>query len=152
MFNSPTCNEISQPVVAPPGCMFDELTAATSIGDSSAELKSLLFEWFHQQECGTRRIQEKQATTRPREINTPPQEVNEWAHKQERGTEPTQEMCTDTWACQTETPLQKASAGPWVSLGGYFDYSNWADRERFVQLDRAIAKSDDLSEISTDPF
>src|ERR1019366_1718618 len=80
MFNSPTCNEISQPVVAPPGCMFDELTATLSTGDSSAELKSMLFEWFHQQESGTPRTQEKRVTTRVREINTPPQEVGQRAH------------------------------------------------------------------------
>src|SRR5690348_4666743 len=123
MFNSPTCNEISQPVIAPPGCMFDELTATSSIGDSSAELKSLLFAWFHQQDCGTRRIQEKRVTTRAREIITPPQEVRQWLYQQAARAEPKQEMIPDSGACQTEKPLQKASVGPWMSSGGYFDYS-----------------------------
>ena len=36
-------------------------------------------------------------------------------------------------------PLQGPSGGPWQSLGGYFDYSQWAARERFVELDKAIA-------------
>ena len=151
MLNSLTCSHISQPVVAPPRCMFDELTAISTIGDSSAELKSLLFAWFHQQEDGTRCIQEKRVTTCVPEINTPPQEVRR-THQRESGTAPTQEMSTDALSCETETPLQKASAGSWVSLGGYFDYSTWADRERFVELDRAIAASGDLSEISTDLF
>ena len=152
MLNSLTCSHISQLVVAPPRCMFDELTATSSIGDSSAELKSLLFAWFHQQEGGTRRIQEKRVTTRQDEIHTPPKEVQECAHKQEPRAEPKQEMSTDSWSCETETPLQKASACPWMSSGGYFDYSTWADRERFVELDRAIAASGDLFEISTDLF
>jgi hypothetical protein len=132
--------------------MFDELTATLSTGDSSAELNSMLFEWFHQQESGTPRTQEKRVTTRVREINTPPQEVRQRAHQQEPRAEPKQEMSTDRWPYQTEVPLQKASAGSWVSLGGYFDYSTWADRERFVELDRVIAASGDLSEISTDLF
>jgi len=36
-------------------------------------------------------------------------------------------------------PLEKLPEGPWRSLGGYFDYSTWADRDRFLELDRAIA-------------
>jgi hypothetical protein len=36
-------------------------------------------------------------------------------------------------------PLCRVEPGPWRSLGGYFDYSGWADRERFLELDRAIA-------------
>ena len=28
---------------------------------------------------------------------------------------------------------------PWLSLGGCFDYTHWEDRERFVELDKAIA-------------
>jgi len=36
-------------------------------------------------------------------------------------------------------PLQKLAAGPNRSLGGYFDYTHWKDRERFLELDRLIA-------------
>ena len=35
--------------------------------------------------------------------------------------------------------MEKLAAGPWRSLGGYFDYSHWPDRERFLELDKAIA-------------
>ena len=43
-------------------------------------------------------------------------------------------------------PLQKVEAGPWRSLGGYFDYSLWPDRDRFLELDRAIAAMQDAHE------
>ena len=35
--------------------------------------------------------------------------------------------------------LHRLPPGRWCSLGRYLDYTNWADRERFVELDRAIA-------------
>ena len=94
--------------------MFNELTTALSNNAGSARLNSLLYEWAHQQEPGTRGMQEAGINTRSREINA---------------------------------PLQKVSAGPWMSVGGYFDYSNWADRERFMELDKAIARAE--SEIPT---
>jgi hypothetical protein len=37
-----------------------------------------------------------------------------------------------------EFQLQKLSPTPWLSLGEYLDYSDWEDRERFMELDRAI--------------
>ena len=37
-------------------------------------------------------------------------------------------------------PAAKLPAGPWRSLGGYMDYSGWEDRERFLELDAAIAR------------
>jgi hypothetical protein len=40
---------------------------------------------------------------------------------------------------ENTTPLPKLPPGPWRSLGGYFDYSTWADRERFLELDRALS-------------
>jgi len=40
---------------------------------------------------------------------------------------------------ETVPPLPKLPPGPWRSLGGYFDYSTWQDRERFRELDRALA-------------
>jgi hypothetical protein len=33
---------------------------------------------------------------------------------------------------------QKLPPTPWLSLGGYLDYSGWEERERFMELDRAI--------------
>lgn len=34
--------------------------------------------------------------------------------------------------------LNPVPPGPWRSLGRCLDYTNWADRERFIELDRAI--------------
>jgi hypothetical protein len=36
-------------------------------------------------------------------------------------------------------PLEQTPPGPWRSLGSYLDYTDWPDRERFVELDRSIA-------------
>ncbi len=47
---------------------------------------------------------------------------------------------------ELKPPLQKLAAGPWRSLGGYFDYSLWPDRERFLELDKAIASGQELRE------
>jgi len=32
---------------------------------------------------------------------------------------------------------------PWRSLGGFLDYEQWLDRERFVELDAALALLDE---------
>jgi len=40
---------------------------------------------------------------------------------------------------ENNPPLQKLPPGEWRSLGGYFDYCLWADRDRFIELDKAIA-------------
>ena len=37
--------------------------------------------------------------------------------------------------------LQKVPPSEWRSLGGFFDYCHWADRDRFLELDKAIAAS-----------
>lgn len=37
-------------------------------------------------------------------------------------------------------PAKKLPPGPWRSLGGYMDYSGWDERERFLELDAAIAR------------
>ena len=39
---------------------------------------------------------------------------------------------------EIQTRLHKHPDSPWRSLGQYLDYSGWADRERFVQLDIKI--------------
>ena len=60
-----------------------------------------------------------------------------------------------TWPNKFRTeqvgPIQKLAAGPWRSLGGYFDYSAWTDRERFRELDRAIAKAEGRDGIQDEP-
>ena len=48
-------------------------------------------------------------------------------------------------AYTAKPPLEKVPEGPFRSLGGYFDYTHWADRERFMELDRAIAAGQELS-------
>jgi hypothetical protein len=50
----------------------------------------------------------------------------------------------DEPAREMRSPLPKLAVGPWTSLGGYFDYSLWSERERFLELDRAIAAGQDL--------
>jgi hypothetical protein len=45
----------------------------------------------------------------------------------------------DVPSFETGTPLQKLDAGPWRSIGGRLDYSGWSARERFLELDKAIA-------------
>jgi hypothetical protein len=42
---------------------------------------------------------------------------------------------------ETSTPLPRLAAGAWRSLGGCLDYSGWKDRDRFLQLDKAIASA-----------
>src|SRR5580658_3414955 len=37
--------------------------------------------------------------------------------------------------------LRKLPPGPFRSLGGYLDYEEWPDRERFMELDRALQHS-----------
>jgi len=51
-----------------------------------------------------------------------------------------------TREARPQAPLQQLEAGPWRSLGGYFDYSLWPDRDRFLELDRAIAAMQDTHE------
>ena len=51
---------------------------------------------------------------------------------------------------EIRNPLQKVAAGPYTSLGGYFDYSLWPDRERFLELDKAIAAGQEIREDEVD--
>jgi hypothetical protein len=47
-------------------------------------------------------------------------------------------------------PLQKVEPGPWRSFGGYLDYTHWQDRERFLELDAAIARAQQSNEADGD--
>jgi hypothetical protein len=55
---------------------------------------------------------------------------------------------TEDAARENRPPLQKVAAGPYRSLGGYFDYSAWPDRDRFLELDRAISTGQDLHNVT----
>jgi hypothetical protein len=37
-------------------------------------------------------------------------------------------------------PLPRLSPRPFRSLGGYFDYEGWSDRQRFLELDEALRR------------
>jgi hypothetical protein len=47
---------------------------------------------------------------------------------------------SDTCLPQISAPLQTLPASPWRSVGGYLDYQGWAARDRFLELDKAIAR------------
>ena len=65
--------------------------------------------------------------------------LREFAEEQESATLHRENTGRNNPLCELNKRLPKLSAVPWQSLGGYFDYSNWVDRERFVELDKAIA-------------
>jgi len=39
---------------------------------------------------------------------------------------------------EARSNLRELPPGPWRSMGRYLDYTNWSDRCRFLELDRAI--------------
>lgn len=45
--------------------------------------------------------------------------------------------------CGDRPPLVELPPGPWRSLGGYLDYTDWPERERFMELDLAIKSRQD---------
>jgi hypothetical protein len=79
--------------------------------------------------------------------------LQEIARAQELGNRRIQESRTPQRSSEYSAPLRKLPPSPWLSLGGYFDYVHWADRERFMELDRAIAASqrNQVFELETDP-
>ncbi len=68
------------------------------------------------------------------------------AEEQEQETRTTRDAGIGNATREIKLPLQKLAEGPWRSLGGYFDYTFWADRERFLELDKAIASGQDFRE------
>jgi hypothetical protein len=42
---------------------------------------------------------------------------------------------------EATSSLHELPPAPWRSLGGYLDYINWPERDRFVQLDQIIART-----------
>jgi hypothetical protein len=67
--------------------------------------------------------------------------LQELARAQEFGGRKPQEARTQQRTSECSAPLQKLPPSDWRSLGGYFDYGPWSDRDRFMELDRAIAAS-----------
>lgn len=65
--------------------------------------------------------------------------LRELARAQESGTAALQEVRSHQRPYESTPPMPKLPPSEWRSLGGYFDYCLWADRERFMELDRAIA-------------
>ncbi len=78
--------------------------------------------------------------------------LQELARSQELETVHSREVRTHQRSYESTPPLPKLPPSDWRSLGGYFDYCLWADRERFMELDRAIAASQrtQLFELETD--
>jgi hypothetical protein len=52
------------------------------------------------------------------------------AHQLGRSAEATDQMA--------RTPMTQFPCVPWRSLGGFLNYENWPERERFLELDRKI--------------
>lgn len=61
------------------------------------------------------------------------------------GSEEAIESCSDDIVIEAQSRLHELPPGRWRSLGRHLDYTNWADRDRFVQLDWAIRLSPDRS-------
>jgi hypothetical protein len=73
------------------------------------------------------------------------------AEEQERAAGMVQDAGIGMPSRENKCPLPKLAEGPWRSLGGYFDYSLWADRDRFLELDRAIAAGQECREDGLEP-
>ena len=69
--------------------------------------------------------------------------VFDLAHENVPGEEALDEggLCTPGGSTKVayDQPLVRLAPGPWVSLGGDLNYEGWKERERFVELDCAIA-------------
>jgi len=109
MINSMTCNETPQSVTAVRNPMVYELTASNIDHGSSEWWGHLLRELADQQEPGT-------------------------CHSRR----PVKNSPRSPLPCKVATPLARLAGGPYQSIGGFFDYSNWIDRDRFMELDKAI--------------
>lgn len=70
--------------------------------------------------------------------------LTKYASEQERESQIVPDAAINHPLREIKPPMPKLAAGPWRSLGGYFDYSLWPDRDRFLELDRAIAAGHDL--------
>ena len=79
--------------------------------------------------------------------------LQELAREQEFENRRHQEVRTIQRPWENSSPMRKLPPSEWRSLGGYFDYCQWADRERFMELDKAIASSQrgQMYELETDP-
>ena len=48
---------------------------------------------------------------------------------------------------EARSRLARHAPGPWISIGGYLDYTNWPERHRFLWLDEQIASEHRLQEL-----
>lgn len=65
--------------------------------------------------------------------------LQELARSHELGARRSHEARSHQRSYESCSRLEKVPPSEWRSLGGYFDYTHWADRDRFMELDRAIA-------------
>jgi|SRR5580692_9444716 hypothetical protein len=65
--------------------------------------------------------------------------LRDLADQQELATRNSRKPVRSPLPCKLTTPLPKLDASLYRSRGGYFDYSNWIDRDRFMELDKAIS-------------
>jgi len=124
--NSQNYNRSHQPAEGMPSCVFQGLVATKSEQDSFEAWIGTLTKLAEMHE---REALEREAQQRP----VPDSAV---AILLDGGPgSPSREY---------KLPLEKVPEGPWRSLGGYFDYSLWPERERFLELDKAIAAGIEL--------
>jgi hypothetical protein len=124
-----TRSEIAQLAEGLPGCMFDELLRVETNDGSSEEWLAFLREFARD---------DKKLEKRPVAAQEPEKQV-----RRMRGNDAAKISTPEVVGQFQEVsgPLQKVTSGTWRSLGGYFDYTNWQERERFMELDRAIASA-----------
>ena len=65
--------------------------------------------------------------------------LREFAPEPESSFDLAEEDAPEILSPEVKAPLHRLETGRWCSLGGYLDYSDWTARERFLELDRAIA-------------
>ena len=118
--NSQNCNDNHQPVELMPSCVFQGLVTTKSEQDT--------FEAWIGTLTKLAEMHEREALER---------------EAQQRPVRDAVEILLDGGLASPsrdyKLPLEKVPEGPWRSLGGYFDYSLWPERERFLELDKAIA-------------
>jgi len=71
-------------------------------------------------------------------FETPPSILNKFTFELKCDDRATQDVTGISLALETALPVPRVAAGPWRSLGGCLDYSQWPDRDRFLELDRAL--------------
>jgi hypothetical protein len=68
------------------------------------------------------------------------------------GTDDETETVFDGMTTAATSKLHELPPGKWRSLGRHLDYTEWADRDRFVKLDQAIRLLPDSSSYARRKF